>query len=272
MQVLGPGAFQEVDLRAAFAPAPPGARRCCREPPRRAGGAGVQARAAAPGRRASRLPRRGADAAGARRAGRAPTGRVARRRSRRPPSARSAARPARRRDAPGLHRRPRRAQRHEPIVALAERLGAPIVTTFKAKGVVPDDHPWPPASSAAAARRSPSWLMNEADLLVVLGASFANHTGIYQGHPIIQVDLDPLQLGKFHPVTVPVWAHVGVAAPGAGRRARRHGGDRPARRRRVPPRPVGAPRRPAASPTTAGAASTARRSSPPSPASRRRTR
>ena len=48
--------------------------------------------------------------------------------------------------------------------------------------------------------------MNEADLLLVIGASFANHTGIYQGHPIIQVDRDPLQLGKFHPVAVPVWA------------------------------------------------------------------
>ena len=100
----------------------------------------------------------------------------------------------------------------EPIVALAERLGAPIVTTFKAKGVVPDDHPLAAGVLGRSGTPVASWLMNEADLLVVLGASFANHTGIYQGHPIIQVDLDPLQLGKFHPVTVPVWAHVGVAA------------------------------------------------------------
>ena len=52
--------------------------------------------------------------------------------------------------------------------------------------------------------------MNEADLLVVLGASFSNHTGIYPGKAIIQVDVDPLQLGKFHPVTVPVWGEIGV--------------------------------------------------------------
>jgi thiamine pyrophosphate-dependent acetolactate synthase large subunit-like protein/nitrite reductase/ring-hydroxylating ferredoxin subunit len=100
----------------------------------------------------------------------------------------------------------------EPIVALAERLGAPIVTTFKAKGVVPDDHPLAAGVLGRSGTPVASWLMNEADLLVVLGASFANHTGIYQGHPIIQVDFDPLALGKFHPVTVPVWAHVGVAA------------------------------------------------------------
>ena len=42
----------------------------------------------------------------------------------------------------------------EPIVALAERLGAPVITTFKAKGLVPDDHPLAAASSDAAARRS----------------------------------------------------------------------------------------------------------------------
>ena len=81
--------------------------------------------------------------------------------------------------------------------------------------------------------------MNEADLLVVLGASFANHTGIYQGHPIIQVDLDPLQLGKFHPVTVPMWAHVGVAARVLADGLGRGGRDRPARRRRGPSRAVG---------------------------------
>jgi thiamine pyrophosphate-dependent acetolactate synthase large subunit-like protein len=52
--------------------------------------------------------------------------------------------------------------------------------------------------------------MNEADLLLVLGASFANHTGIYPGHPIIQVDFDPMQLGKFHSVAVPVWGEIGV--------------------------------------------------------------
>ena len=44
----------------------------------------------------------------------------------------------------------------------------------------------------------------------MLGASFSNHTGIYAGKPIIQVDFDPLQLGKFHPVEVPVWGEIGV--------------------------------------------------------------
>ncbi len=54
--------------------------------------------------------------------------------------------------------------------------------------------------------------MNESDLILVFGASFSNHTGIYAGKPIMQVDSDPLQLGKFHPVEVPVWGDAEVTA------------------------------------------------------------
>jgi thiamine pyrophosphate-dependent acetolactate synthase large subunit-like protein len=34
------------------------------------------------------------------------------------------------------------------------------------------------------------------------------------GKPIIQVDVDAPQLGKFHPVTVPVWGEIGVVLAG----------------------------------------------------------
>ena len=54
--------------------------------------------------------------------------------------------------------------------------------------------------------------MNEADLLIVLGASFSDHTGIEPSKPIIQIDRDPMMLAKRHPVTLPVMGDVGVAA------------------------------------------------------------
>ncbi len=59
-----------------------------------------------------------------------------------------------------------------------------------------------------------SWLMNEADLLVVVGASFSNHTGIASYKPIVQVDDEPSSIGRFHAVTYPVLAdtQLGVAA------------------------------------------------------------
>jgi thiamine pyrophosphate-dependent acetolactate synthase large subunit-like protein len=54
--------------------------------------------------------------------------------------------------------------------------------------------------------------MNESDLLLVFGASFSNHTGIAPYKPIVQVDFDPMSLGRFHAVTVPVLGHAGVSA------------------------------------------------------------
>jgi len=66
----------------------------------------------------------------------------------------------------------------EEIVALAEHIDAPMVTTFKAKGVVPDSHPLACGVLGRSGTPVGSWFMNESDLLVVCGASFSKHTGI----------------------------------------------------------------------------------------------
>jgi pyruvate oxidase len=100
----------------------------------------------------------------------------------------------------------------DDVVALANALDAPVVTTFKAKGQIPDDHPLGAGVLGRSGTPVASWLMNESDLLLVLGASFSNHTGIAPYKPIVQVDFDPMALGRFHPVTVPVLGHVGVTA------------------------------------------------------------
>jgi pyruvate oxidase len=98
----------------------------------------------------------------------------------------------------------------DEVTALAEQLHAPVITTFKAKGQIADDHPLACGVLGRSGTPVASWFMNESDLLLVLGASFSNHTGIYAGKPIIQVDFDPMQLGKFHPVRVPVLGEIGI--------------------------------------------------------------
>ncbi len=100
----------------------------------------------------------------------------------------------------------------QPVVALADELDAPVITTFKGKGLIPDDHPLAGGVLGRSGTPVASWLMNESDLLVVFGASFSDHTGIAPYKPIIQVDFDRLALGRFHPVTVPVLGEVGVTA------------------------------------------------------------
>ncbi|MCY4174775.1 MAG: thiamine pyrophosphate-binding protein [Acidimicrobiaceae bacterium] len=98
------------------------------------------------------------------------------------------------------------------IVALAERLGAPVATTFKGKGLISDSHRLACGVLGRSGTPVASWFMNEADLLLTFGVSFANHTGIADYKPIVQVDFDPMALGRFHAVDVAVLAEVGVAA------------------------------------------------------------
>jgi thiamine pyrophosphate-dependent acetolactate synthase large subunit-like protein/nitrite reductase/ring-hydroxylating ferredoxin subunit len=96
------------------------------------------------------------------------------------------------------------------IIELAETLNCPILTTFKGKGLISDHHPLGCGVLGRSGTPIASYFMNESDSLLVFGASFSNHTGITSKRPIVQVDYDPMILGKFHSVAVPVWGEIGV--------------------------------------------------------------
>ncbi|MBE8221372.1 MAG: Rieske 2Fe-2S domain-containing protein [Bdellovibrionales bacterium] len=96
------------------------------------------------------------------------------------------------------------------IIKYAETLNAAVITTFKAKGQISDTHPLAGGVLGRSGTPVASWLMNESDLLIVLGSSFSNHTGITAKKTIVQVDFDPMQIGKFHPVDIPVLGDIGV--------------------------------------------------------------
>ncbi|NQY06158.1 MAG: Rieske 2Fe-2S domain-containing protein [Flavobacteriaceae bacterium] len=96
----------------------------------------------------------------------------------------------------------------QAIIAFAEELNAPVVTTFKGKGLIADSHPLGCGVLGRSGTPIASWFMNESDLLIVFGASFSNHTGITPKKPIIQIDFDPLALSKFHQVEVAVWGEI----------------------------------------------------------------
>ena len=98
----------------------------------------------------------------------------------------------------------------DAITSFAESLNAPILTTFKGKGLISDNHPLGCGVLGRSGTPIASWFMNESDLLIVFGASFSNHTGIAPKVPTIQIDFDPLALSKFHKIDVAVWGEIGV--------------------------------------------------------------
>ncbi|NRB40850.1 MAG: Rieske 2Fe-2S domain-containing protein [Pseudomonadales bacterium] len=98
------------------------------------------------------------------------------------------------------------------IIGLAEFIGAPVLSTFKAKGLIADHHPLGAGVLGRSGTPIAAESMTSSDALIVFGASFANHTGIDKSIPTIQVDTDQMTLGKFHPVDVPVWGDITLTA------------------------------------------------------------
>ncbi|MGH2561607.1 MAG: thiamine pyrophosphate-binding protein [Thermomicrobiales bacterium] len=85
----------------------------------------------------------------------------------------------------------------EHVLALADRLGAPVVTSIMGKGSVPEDHPlvlgnlWSPENAVDE-------LLQEADCLLVVGSKLgAQATSDFQmrfPHELIRIDVDPREL------------------------------------------------------------------------------
>ena len=98
------------------------------------------------------------------------------------------------------------------IISFAEELNAPILTTFKAKGQISDFHPLGCGVLGRSGTPIASTFMSKSDCLIVFGSSFSQHTGIDSSKPIIQVDFDRMALGKFHSVSTPVWGDCRITA------------------------------------------------------------
>ena len=214
-QVLGPGAFQEVDLQAAFGKVAQWSQTVLHTS-RHAELVNLALKSAVLNRGVSHLifpdEVQNIEAPSAAKPG-SPEGRVAAREIAPPEAAldqaarmlESAKRPViivghgARFDMPAVTR-------------LAEKLNTPVLTTFKGKGLIADTHPLGCGVLGRSGTPIASWFMNECDALLVMGASFSNHTGITPKKPTIQVDYDAMALGRFHRIDCPVWGEIGTTA------------------------------------------------------------
>lgn len=94
---------------------------------------------------------------------------------------------------------------------LAERLEAPVSTTFQGKGIFPEDHPlflWPGFGTAAPAfvRK----IADGCDAVLAIGCRFSEvgtgSFGFSMPGPLIHVDIDPEVPGRNYPAVVPIVA------------------------------------------------------------------
>ena len=91
---------------------------------------------------------------------------------------------------------------HGPLMALAERIKAPIAHTSRAKDFVEYNNPYNVGMTGIFGIDSGYHAVTECDTLLLLGCDFAWRQ-YYPAHArIIQIDIDPTHLGRRHPVEV----------------------------------------------------------------------
>lgn len=84
----------------------------------------------------------------------------------------------------------------DALIQFADKIGAPIVLTLPAKGVVPDEHPLCIGGLGLIGTRPAYDAMQEADTLIMVGTSFPFTGFLPDDAKTIHIDLDPAQIGK----------------------------------------------------------------------------
>jgi len=98
------------------------------------------------------------------------------------------------------------------VLSLAMRIKAPIITTFRAKGILPEENPWLVSVLGTVGSPEARVLAQEADPLICLGVGFSKQTNVPLDRPMVQLDIDAVKLGK-NPVSVSLWGNCHSVLP-----------------------------------------------------------
>ena len=99
----------------------------------------------------------------------------------------------------------------DELKALAELMAMPVATTLMAKGAFPEDHPLALGMTGIWGTRVANETMRGADVVLAIGTAFGEadcsswrpeHTFAIPPTRLIQIDIDPQEIGKIYPVDV----------------------------------------------------------------------
>ena len=101
----------------------------------------------------------------------------------------------------------------QEVRVLAETLQAPVATTLVAQGVMPNDHPLVAGVTGSVGCRPAQFVAANADVVLAVGSKFSDmdcnslNPDFFFTSPdtrVIQVDIDPAQIGKSMPISLGV--------------------------------------------------------------------
>ncbi|MEW2516529.1 thiamine pyrophosphate-dependent enzyme [Actinacidiphila alni] len=99
----------------------------------------------------------------------------------------------------------------EDVLALADRLAAPMVLTLKAKEGLEGDNPFQVGQTGLIGNPAAASALEDADVLLMLGTDFPYRDWYPDGLTVIQVDTEAAHIGRRVPVDVALVGDVGAA-------------------------------------------------------------
>ena len=98
------------------------------------------------------------------------------------------------------------------LLKLAEKICAPIVTTFRAKGIIDEVHTLCAGCHGGLGTTASAQLVLKSDLLIVVGSSFSDFTLIPKKRTV-QIDINMKNIAKKYPVEVGLLGNSAVLIP-----------------------------------------------------------
>jgi pyruvate oxidase len=101
-------------------------------------------------------------------------------------------------------------RQRDAVLEVAEKISAPIATTYRAKGVIPEDHALALGVMGSIGTDPAKRIVFGADLLITIGCSYSDQTAVPSYIPQVQIDIDPMMIGRKFPVQVGIVGDAGV--------------------------------------------------------------
>ena len=98
------------------------------------------------------------------------------------------------------------------LLKLATKLSAPIITTFRAKGVIDEHESLDVGCHGGVGSPAASELMQKSDLLIAIGSSFSD-LSLIPKKKTVQIDINPLMIARRYPVEVGLLGNSSVLIP-----------------------------------------------------------
>jgi pyruvate oxidase len=98
------------------------------------------------------------------------------------------------------------------LLKMASKISAPIISTFRAKGVVDENESLYVGCHGGVGSTTAGELMEKTDLLIAIGSSFSDLSQIPKKR-MVQIDINPLMIARRYPVEVGLLGNSAVLIP-----------------------------------------------------------